>query len=580
MAQHTLIIDTGIIDAYRKSGNEAMSNTGQLSYLKIGDNTSTSEYYKSFIKFPITSIPAGKNIISAKLYLYITDIIASTSYVRIRQAIADWGEDTIALLDTSFPYSPGEYVDVAANDSSIGSYFAFNILSILNTWSTSPNYGVWIGTTGSNNMVTANSFQADTNKPYVEIVYEDVPPTAPTGLYPSSGTIIDRFAVNRFSWNTSTPATSSVFEWSVDGSTWNAVTISNSNNYYDVPSETFPLGSIYWRVKFTDSQPVESSYSYQSIITSTQKPNAPAITSSSTITIASPTLTWTSSGQLAFQVHAYYKEPFEAVFGSELIIGSANEFTLPFQLQNGRNYIFYVRIQDGSGFWSEWSGQEVSVEFPIPPKPTITLTASANGGVKIQIANPSGEPTNDELQSNDLYKRVSGSEWKRVKNGIAANVTLYDYALISGQTYEYKVAANGVLGGYADSDSASIIAEIRNPVLSLPDGTFLAEVKFNLAREERINLDGTQMIFAGRQLQVTEYSEHINTELAIQFSVNSATNLDTIRNLVKTKQIMLYRDRYRAMYCTTTSITIKDRMKHKVWDVNLILSETSYEEET
>lgn len=104
-----------------------------------------------------------------------------------------------------------------------------------------------------------------TYAPYIELVYDDLPPEQPTGLAPSAETLNPR-AVIRFSWKHNSPegAVQKAFElqWSSDGgSTWNTVTQTSTNEYYDMPAATLPTsGTITWRVRTTDINDEVSEY--------------------------------------------------------------------------------------------------------------------------------------------------------------------------------------------------------------------------------------------------------------------------------------------------------------------------------
>ena len=110
-----------------------------------------------------------------------------------------------------------------------------------------------------------NSHLATSNKPYVIITYDDLPPTAPSSLYPSGITLNPRDII-KFSWlhnsNEGLQQKSFALEYSTDsGSTWTTINQTTPNQYYDMPASTLPTsGTVLWRVSTTDGNDEVSGY--------------------------------------------------------------------------------------------------------------------------------------------------------------------------------------------------------------------------------------------------------------------------------------------------------------------------------
>ena len=67
------------------------------------------------------------------------------------------------------------------------------------------------------------------------------------------------------------------------------------------------------------------------------------------------------------------------------------------------------------------------------------------------------------------------------------------------------------------------------------------------------------MQFAGREFAVSEFGEHTRRNLGLTFKINNVNDLNTIRILVDSMQILLYRDnRGRKMFCTIDTLGVKD----------------------
>lgn len=102
-------------------------------------------------------------------------------------------------------------------------------------------------------------------KPYIVITYEDTNPYTPSGLYPNNTTVSARGEI-KFSWNhrseEKTQQKEFTLQHSIDnGFTWETISQTTSNQYYDMPANTLPLnGKILWRVKTKDQNNLESPY--------------------------------------------------------------------------------------------------------------------------------------------------------------------------------------------------------------------------------------------------------------------------------------------------------------------------------
>src|SRR5690606_21467956 len=105
---------------------------------------------------------------------------------------------------------------------------------------------------GLNGATIAFHSRENTNPPYIEIVYEDVPPDKPTPKEPI-GVYKDSFGIIRFEWqyNSDVGGEQKAFDlqWSTDQVNWTTVSQTTANNYYDMPANTLPAGNIYWRVR-------------------------------------------------------------------------------------------------------------------------------------------------------------------------------------------------------------------------------------------------------------------------------------------------------------------------------------------
>ena len=116
---------------------------------------------------------------------------------------------------------------------------------------------------------TFQSTRATTNRPYIEVVYDDLPPLPPSGLSPKGGTINPRDSII-FSWTHNSQEggiqKGFVLEYSTDNwTTKTTISQTTSNEYYEFPALTFPsTGTLLWRVKTIDENNEESEFATSS----------------------------------------------------------------------------------------------------------------------------------------------------------------------------------------------------------------------------------------------------------------------------------------------------------------------------
>lgn len=199
------------------------------------------------------SIPKNKNIVGTKLCLYANSSLSiSTGWIKF----AEFGEGS------SLP--AGDPADATFSSITSGwNKFEFpvptSIYSLILTV-------VWNSPYDYRGYTTFNSHRASTNKPYIEVTYDDIAPDKPSSLYPNGITLSTRDTI-RFAWthNSREELQQKGFElqYSTDGgTTWTTVSQTTANQFYDMPPNTLPLqGSVTWKVRTIDGNDEVSEYS-------------------------------------------------------------------------------------------------------------------------------------------------------------------------------------------------------------------------------------------------------------------------------------------------------------------------------
>nr|DAO59600.1 MAG TPA: Oligo alginate lyase [Bacteriophage sp.] len=136
--------------------------------------------------------------------------------------------------------------------------------------------------------------EKSTRKPFLTCEYSnDNVGIKADNFSPSSGAFVNRFQKNTFTWGATDDTTitqvcfaeikqtSAVFEWRVkNASTSNTISVSGATTACTVPANTFPSGTIEWRVKVTANSGTTTTSAWQEItatdVTPTAKPVSPS----------------------------------------------------------------------------------------------------------------------------------------------------------------------------------------------------------------------------------------------------------------------------------------------------------------
>lgn len=154
-----------------------------------------------------------------------------------------------------------------------------------------------------------------------------------------------------YSSSTGTHPTRSDVQWSTDNVTWtDLATVPSSIMIYVAPANTFPAGTIYWRVRNYNHNNVAGAWS--AVVTFISY-GAPAVPSVSVDAVPYATISWQSSEQEAWRITVDGK-----TYGP--FFGTDKSFTVPNPLEDGQ-HTASVAIQGAYGLWSEDGEVEFSV---------------------------------------------------------------------------------------------------------------------------------------------------------------------------------------------------------------------------
>jgi hypothetical protein len=412
-------------------------------------------------------------------------------------------------------------------------------------------------------------------------------PTVPTNLSPSGGTPKDRASVIRLSWQhndaNGDPQAQFDFQWRKQGdTTWNTVTQVTPNQYWDAPANTFPKGTIEWRVRTYDQAGLSSPYSDIQTFFAGDKPANPTIidpTNGAIVPVANPTVQWSSVDQTAYHVKVL---DVNNNLLWELQANSTNKAqTILYALQNNTDYKIQLAIKNADGILSDFVTVNIHVSYTPPAVPIVTTT-KGEGIITISIDNPTPSGTQPNVSYNDLYRRKQGeTTWTRIATNIPADASFIDYTPASGQVYEYFVRAWGDNGTYSDSTVVSESISLTGVWLHEADNPLETLHQFKLVSDRSENWQPTaaMMQFAGRRLPIAEYDDTEQRSVSVKIIVlKNSDDREAIERLIRSKNTLCYRDaRGRKMFCHAFQLPVDDETYGNT--VSLTFEEVSYTEE-
>lgn len=543
--------------------------------------------YKAFIGFDTLSIPdiLAKKIISAKAYIYITN--TTSNILRWRYSNADIDEDGHDG-STGTTGSLPDYIELSGG----GKWYELNVKTqIERSLEFSPikklNLCLHIAEyeqdpLSSDSGVVTISSRESANKPYLVVIYEDLPPNPPTNLSPASETKLNDQVI-RFSWAhnpTQTGDTQSKFDlqWSSNGGeTWNTISQNTTNQYYDMLANVLPVGNIIWKVKTYSANNFVSEYSQQISFISAGKPAAPVVTKPvSPATVSRPVIEWTASGQVAYE--AQVLQGVNTIWGSGETASTSSSVQVVTDLQDNTTYIVRVRIKNQYDLWSDWATLEFTVDFESPNVPNFDITRNyVRGSIRISISNPVPDSAGG-FKYNEVLRREQYGIWIKIASNVARDGIYEDCALKSGQVYEYKVRTIGAYG-FADSVAKLTGIKLKCPQLaSVSDPSLYIDLKYNVKRRINLVKEFASQKFAGRVKPVTEFGEHEDFGIALSATLKDESAYDSLMKLVRSGRTLLYRDhKGRKVYCTVGTLDIEESKKY--WNVSFSIAEESHMEE-
>ena len=237
--------------------------------------------------------------------------------------------------------------------------------------------------------------EKSTRKPFLTCEYSnDNVGIKADNLSPSAGAFVNRAQKNTFTWDAEDDTdltqvcfaevkqTSAVFEWRVkNASTSKTISVSGSTTACTVPANTFPSGTLEWRVKVTANSGTTTTSAWQEIKTTDVIPTAKPVSPSGIVidaTIANrfswqhiiSTGTPQSKADLQWSADGTTWNTLATVTGENQYYDvPANKFT------SGTKY-WRVRTYNTDGTASAWSDKAEFIAINAPSAPSIVIQST------------------------------------------------------------------------------------------------------------------------------------------------------------------------------------------------------------
>ena len=237
--------------------------------------------------------------------------------------------------------------------------------------------------------------EKSTRKPFLTCEYSnDNVGIKADNFSPSSGAFVNRFQKNTFTWGATDDTTitqvcyaeikqtSAVFEWRVkNASTSNTISVSGATTSCTVPANTFPSGTIEWRVKVTANSGTTTTSAWQEITTTDVTPSCKPVSPSGIVIDATivnrfswqhiiSTGTPQSKADLQWSADGTTWNTLATVTGENQYYDvPANKFT------SGTKY-WRVRTYNTDGTASAWSDKAEFIAINAPSAPSIVIQST------------------------------------------------------------------------------------------------------------------------------------------------------------------------------------------------------------
>ncbi len=333
-----------------------------------------------------------------------------------------------------------------------------------------------------------------------------------------------------FDWqhviDTGTPQTKADLQYSLAGGAWTGfATPTGAETSVTIAPSTIPAGQLRWRVRTYNTANVAGEWSAPAAFVAIGTPPTPVITGVSQSN--RPTVTWQSTGQIAYQVQLL-KDGLTLIDTGE-VAGTGKALKLPDYIQNGA-YLVRLAIKNASLLWSAWTELGFTLSVAAPETPVLSAVA-VRGGAVLTFAGTS------------VYSYL-------LRNGVPmADVTglvaYTDYAALGATDYILRTVDE--FDNYADSLPVFVNVSVNSAIMAASDAlgtmTMLKQTRGEPRRiEGSFTQNVTHLYFSGRKKPVAVYPDEEFEQYALPVAFTDRAEYNALMDLIRRQRNILYRD--------------------------------------
>nr|DAU22448.1 MAG TPA: Interleukin-6 receptor subunit beta-like, FNIII, Cell membrane, Disulfide [Caudoviricetes sp.] len=227
--------------------------------------------------------------------------------------------------------------------------------------------------------------------PYIIVTYADTTAgLTVNGMSPTNGAYVARGKASTFTWNTGCDdltleeikQASAIFEWRIkNGSTSKTISVSGATASCTVPANTFPSGTLEWRVKVTANSGTTTTSTWQEITTTEVTPTAKPVSPSGIVIDAtiSNRFSWQhiiSTGTPQSKADLQWSADGTTWNTLATVTGENQYYDVPANTFTSGTKYWRVRTYNTDNTASEWSDKAEFIAINAPSAPSIVIQST------------------------------------------------------------------------------------------------------------------------------------------------------------------------------------------------------------
>jgi hypothetical protein len=289
---------------------------------------------------------------------------------------------------------------------------------------------------------------------------------------------------------------------------------------YTIAANTLPAGIIKWRVRAYVASSLSGEYTVDEWGSETFACRVQAGTSSVTCDgKPQPTLSWTSSSQVAFQVR------FDT-YDSGAVYSTVTSYTIP-KLYTDGTYAVQVRTQASDGQWSEWTDTEYVTIKNVSTAATLSISAQTTRHAAVVTWTGTADKFILYRNGTPIY---------------AGTAKTYTDVLVNGEA-TYFVRALASSGYYTQGASVTVNAVPQNDCMYSIDNAEWIPLMYSLSSRTRSyskSAEVTYKHYAGREKPIAYYTGATTRQVSVAYAFKTCTEVEKLNGLIG--KTVIYKD--------------------------------------